>query len=341
MPQKLLTDLPSDVVQHILVRMTLAHHIARTAPTCKVVSVAVRNAIRVRKFSSEVVIAGHDVLCAAAAPYGRIVTGSSNNTVKMWRDGVCERTIAAHSQWVEAVAVLPGGARFVSGSWDGTARLWTLDGALERTFEMGIRVCCVAALPDGVHFVVGLGGGEVRLYHVDGTLVHTFKGHTSLVHTIDVRAVAVTLDGQHIISGAEDNCVKVWNVTSKSLVSTCAEHSGTVLAVAAMPDGQRILSGGYDKTVRVWLLNGTHQNTFKLHTDYVRALVALPDNQHALSGSHDNTVKLFNVNDGAVLRTFKHHPGPVTSLALLPDGIRFVCGSSDRTARIVYHGLAA
>ena len=55
MPQKLLTDLPADVVQHIVVRLTLAHHIARLAPTCKVVSVAVRNAIKVRQFSSEVV----------------------------------------------------------------------------------------------------------------------------------------------------------------------------------------------------------------------------------------------------------------------------------------------
>jgi len=42
MPPLLLADLPADVVQHILVRLTLAHHIARAAPTCKVVSVAAR-----------------------------------------------------------------------------------------------------------------------------------------------------------------------------------------------------------------------------------------------------------------------------------------------------------
>ena len=38
---------------------------------------------------------------------------------------------------------------------------------------------------------------KVRLYHVDGTLVHTFKAHTDWVY-----AVAVTPDGQHIISGS-------------------------------------------------------------------------------------------------------------------------------------------
>ena len=53
MPTTLLTDLPADVVQHIVVRLTLAHHMGRAAPTCKVVSVAVRNAVKVRPFSSQ------------------------------------------------------------------------------------------------------------------------------------------------------------------------------------------------------------------------------------------------------------------------------------------------
>ena len=91
---------------------------------------------------------------------------------------------------------------------------------------------------------------RVRLYRVDGTLVHTFKGHTRY-------SMAVTHDGQHIISGSGDKLVKVWSVASKSLASTCIGHISTVFAVAAMPDGQRILSGGHDKTVLAWLLDGT------------------------------------------------------------------------------------
>jgi WD40 repeat protein len=342
MPEKLLTDLPADVVGHIVARLALAFHVARAAPTCKVVSVAARNAIRARGFSSAVVtLAGHDstVNCVAAADDGHVLTGSWDDTVKVWRGDELVRTIEAHAELVKAVAVLPGGARFISGSDDKTAKLFTFGGALERTFEVGSNVLCVAALPDGVHFVVGLGNGpnkgEVRLYHVDGTLVHTFTGHSKAVW-----AVTVTPDGQHIISGAGDKLVKVWSVASKSLVSTCAGHSGSVNAVAAMPDGQRILSGSW-REVRVWLLNGTLENTFNLHAGWVSALVALPDNQHALSGSWDKTVKLFNVNDGTVLRTFKHHTQQVFCLALLPDGLRFVSGSYDKTARILYHGLAS
>ena len=60
MPQLLLTDVPADALGLVLCKLTLAHEIAAVAPTCKVVSVAVRNALKVRPFSGEIVtLAGH------------------------------------------------------------------------------------------------------------------------------------------------------------------------------------------------------------------------------------------------------------------------------------------
>ena len=342
---QLIIELPADVLGLVLYQLRLAHDIALAGFTCRAFCEAAKLALKLRPFSANVkTLASHKDIIYSVAPAadGRIVTAAHNCRVKVWKPNSrgafrCVRTIQAHTSVLRSLAVLPGGTRFVSGAQDRTAQLWSIDGTLERIFLAGDMVTCVAALPDGVHFAVGLGvdnKGQVRLYHVDGTLVHTFKGHTD-----DVNSVAVTPDGHHIISGADDKLVKVWSVATKSLVSTCAGHTAFVGAVAAMPDGQRFLSGGFDDTVRVWLLNGTHQNTFR-HTSIVKALVALPDNQHALSGSPDKTVKLFNVNDGAVLRTFKHHAEPVVSLALLPDGLRFVSGSDYHTACIVEHGLA-
>ena len=237
----------------------------------------------------------------AAAPDGRIITGSYDRTIKVWRDGVCERTIQAHDDDINCVAMVPGGERFVSVA-DDCAKLWTLDGSPEKiiTSDQAHPVWRVAALPDGAHFVFGLGGGsgDVMLYHVDGTLVHSFEDHRDTVWS-----VAVTPDGQHIISGSFDRTAKVWSVANKSLVSTCgvvgneddaAGHTNSVRAVAAMPDGQRILSGGRRDRPRA------PRRHPREHLPLHASALALPDNQHALSGS----LKLFNVDDGAVLRTF-------------------------------------
>ena len=80
-----------------------------------------------------------------------------------------------------------------------------------------------------------------------------------------MQAVAVTRDGQYIISGAADYRVKVWSVAARATreprcalfaLSTCTGHTGDI-AVAAMPDGKRILSGSVEHTVRAWLLDGT------------------------------------------------------------------------------------
>ena len=309
---RLLLELPADVLGLVLYQLTLAHDIAAVAPTCHQLCDAAKLARKLRPFSGEVVtLAGHadSVHAVSAAPDGRIFTGSNDNTVKVWRDGVCVRTIKAHSYFSTP-------SRCCRAERASSAVRTTRPRRCGRSTACSsapsrMTATCVPSrrCPTACTSWWPFDDGEVRLYHVDGTLVHTFEGHG------EVFAVASTRDGQHIISGSDDHLVKVWSVASKSLVSTCAGHDGWILAVAAMPDGQRILSSSLDDTVRVWLLDGTLKNTFsELHTSPVEALVALPDNQHALSASVDRTVKLFNVNDGAVLRTFRHH----TSGGVLP-----------------------
>ena len=163
---------------------------------------------------------------AAVLPDSRVITLSNDGTVKVWRDGACVRTLQA--PYLNSMAVLPGGARFVSGAWGAphSAKLYTFDGELEHTFDMHSMVSSIAAMPDGAHFVVGLfvPACEVLLCNVDGTLVHTFPRHPDPHHA--VLALAVTPDGQHILSGTKGRLVNVWSVATKSLVSTCAGHTG-------------------------------------------------------------------------------------------------------------------
>ena len=360
---RLLTDvLPADVLSHVLYYLPLAHDIALAGLTCHALCDAAKLAFKARPFSGKVVtLAGHSdwIRCVVAAADGRVITGSDDRTVAVWRDGACEHAVEhQHEVYVMAVGVLPLGG-FVSIDDDGVAKVWTAGMAFVRTFRVNCVVYGYATVMlNGVPHVVGHqetadgDGREIRLYDINGTLTHTFEGHASYGGWLN--AVVATNDGRHLITCASynDRNVNIWSVATKTLVSKCA-HINVVLALAVLPDGQRFLSGGHDNTVRVWLIDGdvdesllNHSllNSFKLHDSRVTALAALPDNQHALSSSEDCTVKLFNVNDGATLRTFRNHTAYggryASSLALMPDGLRFVSGGTDNTARIVEHGLA-
>ena len=70
-------------------------------------------------------------------------------------------------------------------------------------------------------------------------------------HRNTVRAVAV-VDAQRVVSGSDDNTLKLWDLESGRCVQTLTGHSGTVDAVAVV-DAQRVLSGSDDNTLKVWV----------------------------------------------------------------------------------------
>ena len=70
---------------------------------------------------------GHrsSVLCVAALPRDRIVSGSRDKTLKVWdvNHGLCLQTLRGHTGWVNCVGLLPDG-RVISGSRDKTLKVW-------------------------------------------------------------------------------------------------------------------------------------------------------------------------------------------------------------------------
>ena len=86
-------------------------------------------------------------------------------------------------------------------------------------------------------------------------------------HSDSVNAVAISPDGQTLVSGSDDKTIKVWNLHTGELRHTLTGHSNSVYCVAISPDGKTIISGSSDKTIKVWnLYTGELRNTLTGHS---------------------------------------------------------------------------
>jgi CHAT domain/WD domain, G-beta repeat len=79
------------------------------------------------------------------------------------------------------------------------------------------------------------------------TLLLTLTGHAH-----SVWSVAVSPDGQTLVSGSQDKTIKVWELSTGKLIRTLTGHEGRVWSVAVSPDGQTLVSGSSDRTIKVW-----------------------------------------------------------------------------------------
>ncbi|KAK6012106.1 WD domain, G-beta repeat protein, partial [Ostertagia ostertagi] len=97
-------------------------------------------------------------------------------------------------------------------------------------------------------------------------------GHLSMVY-------CVTFDrtGNYVLTGADDNLIKVWDVHQGLLRFTYRGHSAEVADVSVSYCNQMIASGSVDKSIRVWsLATGETLQVFHLHTAVVARVKFLP-----------------------------------------------------------------
>ncbi|KAJ3136158.1 hypothetical protein HK100_002033 [Physocladia obscura] len=160
--------------------------------------------------------------------------------------------------------------------------------------------------------------------------INTLESHKDRVF-----AVAVSTDGQFVVSGSWDKTVKIWDVHTGAVQKTLLGHSDEVYAIAISADSQFIASGSSDRTVKLWdVQTGAVQKTLKGHSKAVRAVAISPGGQFIVSGSADTTVRIWDAQTGVVQKTLTGHTDYVRSVAISANEWFVVSGSSDKTVKI-------
>ena len=154
-----------------------------------------------------------------------------------------------------------------------------------------------------------------------------FKGHQG-----SVNSVAISTNGQTIVSGGHDGTVRLWDNKGKQLAELKG-HQGSVNSAAISTDGQKIVSGGADGTVRLWDSKGKQLAELKGHQGSIYSVAISTDGQKIVSGGDDGIVRLWD-SKGKPLAELKGHQGSIYSVAISTDGQKIVSGGGDGIVRL-------
>jgi hypothetical protein len=164
-----------------------------------------------------------------------------------------------------------------------------------------------------------------------GPLLQTFDADDS-----GVTAVTVLPDGQQALSGGRDGTLKLWDLTTGTVLGALKGHDGEVTSLTVLPDAKRALSGSRDGTLRLLdLTRGAMIRTFIPRYDHgILAVTVLLDGRALLGISGEAALNLFDLVTDTVVQRFEGHHGAVLAVAVLPDGRRVLTGSGDGTLRL-------
>lgn len=90
--------------------------------------------------------------------------------------------------------------------------------------------------------------------------VLTINDPDSLNNDAGVTSVAISPNGQLVAAGSLDTVVRIWDVSTGSLIERLRGHRDSVYSVAFTPDGKGLVSGSLDKTLKYWDVSGLVNN---------------------------------------------------------------------------------
>jgi WD40 repeat protein len=281
----------------------------------------------------------------AFSPDGKLLaTACADGQARLW-DVATRSAVGAplrHKEAVGAVAFSPDARRLLTGSEDGTARLWEVGTGQPTGPALRHRgaVRAVAFSRDGGRCATGsvisantlsllqgdAGRGEARVWKAaDGSPVGP-----PLPHSAEVRAVALSPNGQTLLAGCADWTAQLWDVAKGKPVGESLPHQSMVQAAAFSPDGRLCLTGSSDRSPRLWevatrrLLGYLPQSS-----NAVLALAFGPDGQALFCGGKAD-VRVWGGPPGEAGRAPLAHASWVLSAAFSPDGRTVLTGTGDK-----------
>ncbi|KAL9936561.1 hypothetical protein V8E36_004629 [Tilletia maclaganii] len=177
-----------------------------------------------------------------------LVSASSDSTVKIWNPhdpstALIPSTVGSHSDYVRCLAHAPKANSVISGGLDRTVKLWDLEhtsrsptrsnqGSDRPVWVLpeqrtGHSVYALATTPSASMIAVGTPARSVRLW--DPRAAPNASPIANLIgHTDNIRALLLSADGRHLLSGSSDSTIRLWSIAEQRCLHTFTHHNDSV-----------------------------------------------------------------------------------------------------------------
>ncbi len=233
-----------------------------------------------------------------------------------------------------SVSISPSGTYGVSGGGNSKLVLYDLEnvstvGEIETNATDG-GVVQVLVLNDSQHILVALHDGSMQLWNgVERKLKMTFKGSS----TAKINCVAVSADGELLMSGNENAEVAFWNVKMGAEMRVFHNHPQAIVSVAFARD--RMVSASRDGLV---CMRDFHTSKIimssQTHVGNLLCLAVSADSAFFVTGSQDSACHVVGMDTGELEHVLMAHRGPVTCVKILPNCVHCLTGCQDGQLRI-------
>ena len=268
-------------------------------------------------------------------------------------------TYSGHTDPVNNVAWSPDGQTIASCSGrlnqgqdgaDYSVRLWNVSTAEE--------IVVFSGHDDAVNRCQWSSDGQL-LASVSGSVVSPPRDNSLRIWSSVLRAPLAVLRGhhkevvdccwspdqRHIVTGAKDGDVRVWDVDA---VRSMEAFAPDIEAIALSPNNRRIAARAGSNAFILDAATGDRLHELRGHGDDVVSFAWSPDGAHLVTGSKDRNLIVWSAETGEPIATLSGHHGErtytagghriewgaVIQCAWTPDGHRIISASTDGSCRV-------
>ncbi|KAM7479821.1 hypothetical protein LguiA_028034 [Lonicera macranthoides] len=177
-------------------------------------------------------------------------------------------------------------------------------------------------------------GEEGAKYYVESTIPSTSQ-YNIPAHDGGCASIMFEYNSGLLVSGGQDQTIKMWNTSTGSLTRTLHGCLGSILDLTITHDNRSIIAACSSNNLYVWDENsGRIRHTLTGHIDKVSAVdVNRFSSRHVASAAYDRTIKIWDLQRGYCSNTIIFHSN-CNTLCFSVDGLTICSGHNDGNLRL-------